>query len=56
MGKTYAHLERFFDHWITTYMGLHTFENNELIVLGGQNIISSKISAVELTQMDFNRK
>ena len=36
--------------------GPHTFEKKEVIVLRRKKIISGKISAVEFTQMYFNRR
>ena len=34
----------------------HTFENKEVTYLEEKKIVSGEISAIELTQMNFNRK
>ena len=52
LTKKYAQLERFFVHWIKTYVGPHLWEEGSDSFREKNN--QGKISVVEFTQINFN--
>ena len=54
IDKKYVQFKFFFSFYQNLY-GPHTFEKNEVIVLG-KKIISNEILVIEFTQMNFNSR